>query len=129
MVRSMRTPETIEEVCELVTSDCQLAIQILAIELNISKEVVQQISIEDLEKCKVCSRFILHCVSEDESKSEWTHVVNSSWADPAFLDLIVTSLWATNMILKGNDRAPNGCLHSHQDSRNFDSKNPKSRLC
>lgn len=84
---SVRTPETIEKVRELVTSDRRLTIRILASELNIDKEVVRQILTQDLGKRKVCSRFVPHCLSDEQKQLRMDtcgELIDNADADPAF---------------------------------------------
>ncbi|GLG95308.1 FLJ37770-like protein [Gryllus bimaculatus] len=83
----MRTPETIEKVRELVTADRRLTIRMLDSELNIDKEVVRQILTQDLRKRKVCSRFVPHCLSDDQKqvqKDSCGELIDNADADPDF---------------------------------------------
>ncbi|KFM57786.1 hypothetical protein X975_14595, partial [Stegodyphus mimosarum] len=88
---SVCMPETIEKVRKLVTADWRRTIGMLASELNIDKEVVRQILTQDLGKRKVCSRFVPHCLSDDQKQVRMDtcgELIDN--ANPAFLDSIVT---------------------------------------
>lgn len=129
---SMCTPETTEKIRELVTSDCRLTIPVIAYELHISNEVIRQILTQDLGKRKVYSRFILHCLLEEQKQfriHSCAELLDNGGAYSAFLDLIVTemSLGAIDMIPKANDRAQNVSLQAHQDRKKINSKSLKSK--
>lgn len=91
--QSVRTPEAIEKVRDMVKCDRRLTIRVLANELNMDKETVRRILTQDLGKRKICSRFVPHHLRDEQKQLRLDacgELIDNADADPAFLDRIVT---------------------------------------
>jgi hypothetical protein len=56
----------IKTVRELISSDRQIPLQMMEEELKISRKRICRILVEDLGKWKICVRFVLHCLAEEQ---------------------------------------------------------------
>jgi hypothetical protein len=65
---AVRTTDTIETVRELISTDRRMTLPMMEEKLEISRETIRKISLDDLHKREICARFVLHCLS-DEQKS------------------------------------------------------------
>jgi len=60
----------------------------LADEVNIGKDTVRKIVVEDLRKRKICSRFVPHSLTPEQKY--WRNLIATSDSDPDSLKKIVT---------------------------------------
>jgi hypothetical protein len=63
---AVRTPDIIETVCELIQTDCRMTLRMMEVELEISRETICKILMEDLRKQKTCARFVPHCLTNEQ---------------------------------------------------------------
>ena len=63
-----RTDENLESVRRLLTEDRRTTLQVTADRLNIGKETVRQIVIEDLGKRKICVRFVPYALTTEQKQ-------------------------------------------------------------
>jgi len=61
-----RTPDMIERVRQMLAQDRRVTSRLMAEELGISKDMVHTIVREDLGKCKICSRFVPHKLTDEQ---------------------------------------------------------------
>jgi len=90
---SIRKPETIEKVRDFVVSDRNASLKMMKEALNINRETIRTILHEDLQKTKVCAKFIPHTLTDEQKSVRVGHsrdVVAAARNDPNFLKSIVT---------------------------------------
>jgi hypothetical protein len=51
---------------ELVSTDGRITLLMVEEELEISRETIRIILVEDLGKLKICARFVLHCLTDEK---------------------------------------------------------------
>jgi hypothetical protein len=56
----------IKTVRELISTDRLMTLRIMEEELEISRETIRRLLVEDLGKQKICSRFIPHCLTDEQ---------------------------------------------------------------
>jgi len=61
-----RNDNNVEKISQLLLQNRHLSLRMLAEEVNIGKDTVRKIVVEDLRKQKICSRFVPHCVTPEE---------------------------------------------------------------
>jgi response regulator of citrate/malate metabolism len=49
---------TVEKISQLLLQNCHLSLRMLADEVNIDKDTVRKILVEDMRKRNICSRFV-----------------------------------------------------------------------
>ncbi|KAJ4445043.1 hypothetical protein ANN_06842 [Periplaneta americana] len=88
-----RTPEMIEKVRQMLAQDRRLSLELIAEELDISKDTMHTIVRDDLGKRKICSRFVPHKLT-DEQKAKRMETsrdfISMCDEDPLPLKTIVT---------------------------------------
>jgi hypothetical protein len=60
-----RTDENVESVRRLLTEDRRTTLQMIADHSNIGKKTVRRTVTEDLEKYKICARFVLYALTTE----------------------------------------------------------------
>ena len=68
-----RMADNTEQMKQLVRTDCCLMMQMIAIELSISKEILWKIITKDFEICKICAKMVPKLLSDDQK--EWRVIV------------------------------------------------------
>jgi hypothetical protein len=56
----------IETVQKLMSTDCQMTLQIIEEELKIGRETTGKILVEHLRKLKICARFVPCCLTAEQ---------------------------------------------------------------
>jgi len=91
--KSVRTPELIEKVRQLIENDRRMTLRMLEDQVEANKDTIHAILIEDLGKRKICSKFVPHFLTDEqklmrlESSLELMQSVDKQ---PKFLEAIVT---------------------------------------
>jgi hypothetical protein len=57
---AVRTPDMIETVQELISTDCQMTLKMMEEELEIGRETTGKILVQHLRKQKICAMFVPH---------------------------------------------------------------------
>jgi len=76
-----RNDNNVEKISQLLLQNHHLSLRMLAYEVNIGKDTVRKIVVEDLRKRKICSRFIPHFLTPEQK----------DWRTAACRDLIATA--------------------------------------
>jgi len=61
-----RNENNVEKISQLLLQNCHLSLRMLADELNIGKDTVRRIVVEDLRKWKICSHFVPHSLTAEQ---------------------------------------------------------------
>jgi len=61
-----RNDNNVEKISQLLLQNRHLSLRMLADEVNIGKDTVRKIVVEDLQKWKICSHFVPHSDSRAE---------------------------------------------------------------
>ena len=61
-----RNDNNVEKISQLLLQNRHLSLRMLADEVNIGKDTLRKIVLEDLQKWKICSRFIPHCLTPEQ---------------------------------------------------------------
>jgi len=88
-----RNDNNVEKISQLLLQNCYLSLRMLADEVNIGKDTVRKIAVEDLRKRKICSRFIPHPSTpeqKDRRIAACRDLIATADSDPAFFKKIVT---------------------------------------
>ena len=88
-----RTDDMIVKVREILSRDRRMTLRLMAEELGICKDTVHIIVREDLEKRKICSRFVPHSLTAEQKERRMEcakDFINSCHQDPSFLANIIT---------------------------------------
>lgn len=91
--RTVRTPGMIQKVRDFIAEDRNATTRMIGEALGISHETARLILTEDLDKKKVCARFVPHNLRDHEKLNRVNHsrdVISTSENDPNFLKSIVT---------------------------------------
>ncbi|KAG5327048.1 SETMR methyltransferase, partial [Acromyrmex heyeri] len=89
----VRTPEMIEKVRDFVANDRNASLKMMEEALNISRETIRTILHEDLDKTKVCAKFVPHTLRSDQKSARINYsrdIVAPAENNPNFLKSIVT---------------------------------------
>ena len=90
---STRTDENIVRVNELVRSDRRLTVRMMAETLNVNRESVRSILVEDLGMRKLCAKMVPKVLSADQKEhrvnvcQDWLQTITD---DPEFFDRVIT---------------------------------------
>ncbi|KAK9708534.1 hypothetical protein QE152_g27154 [Popillia japonica] len=94
-----RTPEMIEKVRQMLAHDRRLSLKLIAKKLGISKNTVHTMVRNDLNKRKICSRFVLHKLT-DEQKAKRMETsggfISICYQNPLLLETTVTKYETRN---------------------------------
>ncbi|GFV88116.1 protein GVQW3 [Trichonephila clavipes] len=74
---SSRTPEIIEKVQNFVANDHCAPLRMMVDSVNINNETIRTIMHENLEKTKVCAKFVPHTLSSEQKAMRITHAKTS----------------------------------------------------
>jgi len=88
-----RNDNNVEKISQLLLQNRHLSLRMLAEEVNIGKDTVRKIVIEDLRKRKICSRFIPHSLTpeqKDRRTAACRDLIATADSDPDFFKKIVT---------------------------------------
>jgi hypothetical protein len=83
-----RNADTIANAREIMTRDRRGALRMMADELNISKETTRQILHEDLQKRKMCAKFVPHRLTDQQKKwrlASWQEFAQTCQDKPSCL--------------------------------------------
>jgi len=58
-----RSDDNVEKISQLLLQNCHLSLRMLADEVNIGKDTVRKIVVEDLQKWKICLCFVPHSLT------------------------------------------------------------------
>jgi len=61
-----RNDNNVEKISQLLLQKHHISLRMLADEVNISKDTVRKIVVEDLRKRKICSRFVPHTLTPEQ---------------------------------------------------------------
>jgi len=113
--KSTRTEVKIAVVADLVKNDHQITSIMIAESLNIPKTVVLRILKEDLEKRKLCARFVPHSLTPEQREDRVT-----PRQDKNFLTILLQKIrpGVLPMTLKQSDRVLNGLVRHPLGRRN-----------
>ena len=88
-----RIDNNVENNSHLLLQNCQLSLRMLADEVNIGKDTVRRIVVEDLRKRKICSRFVPHSLTPEQKDwriATYQDLITTADSDPDFFKKIVT---------------------------------------
>ena len=88
-----RNDNIVEKISQLLLQNCHLLLRRLADEVNIGKDIVRKIVVEDLRKQKICSRFVPHFLTpeqKDRRTAACQDFIVTADSDPNFFKKIVT---------------------------------------
>ena len=74
--KTVRTEENVESVRRLQTEDRRITLQMIADRLNIGKQTVRRIVIEDLGKRRICKRFVPHALTTEQKQERVVYCQN-----------------------------------------------------
>jgi len=83
----------VEKISQLLLQNRQVSLRMLADEVNIGKDTVRKIVVEDLRKRKICSRFLPHSLTpeqKDRRIATCRDLIATADSDPDFFKKIVT---------------------------------------
>ena len=121
--KSTRTEVNIAPVTDLVKNDRRVALRMIAESLNIPKTVVLWILKEDLEKKKLCARFVPLSLTPEQREDRVTScqdIITMADADNFFLTKLLQGMrrGALPMTPKQSDRVLNGLVRHPLGRRN-----------
>lgn len=85
--------ELVEKVREMIAYDANSTVRWIAEELNTTKDMIHEILTKDLNKRKVCARFVPHALNEDQEIARVEHckdLIKTARRNCTFLESIVT---------------------------------------
>ena len=129
-----KTADNIGKVNELVRSDRRLTVRMMVEELNINRESVRTILLEELHMRKVCAKIVPKLLSDDQ-KQRRVRVCEDMFerigADPDFLGHIITGdeSWVFQYDPKTKRQSQQWTTQIHHNSRKRACQSKKSRLC
>ena len=91
--KEVRTPELIGQIKNFMDKDRRVSIETISAQFDVSVGTVHTIIREELEMRKICAKFVLRMLREDQKERrchdsrEMVELINS---DPAVLDALVT---------------------------------------
>jgi len=88
-----RNDNNVEKISQLLLQNRRLSLRMLADEVNIGKNTVRKIVVEDLRKWKICSRFIPHSLTPEEKDrriAACRDLIATADSDPDFFKKTVT---------------------------------------
>ena len=83
----------VEKISQLLLQNRHLSPKMLADEVNIGKDTVKKIVVEDLQKRKICSRFVPHSLTPEQKYrriAACRDLIATADSDPDFFKKIVT---------------------------------------
>jgi len=83
----------VEKIYQLLLQNHHLSLRMLLYEVNIGKDTVRMIVVEDLRKRKICSRFVPHSLTpeqKDRRIAACRDLIATANSDPNFFKKIVT---------------------------------------
>ena len=83
----------VEKISQLLLQNRHLSLKLQAQEMNIGKDTVRKIVIEDLRKGKICSRFVPHSLTpeqKDRRIAACRYLIATADSDPDFFKKTVT---------------------------------------
>jgi len=121
--KSTRTEVHIAAVADLVKNDSRIASRMIAESLNIPKTVVLQMLKEDLEKRKLCERFVPHSLTPEQRDDRVTScqdIIEMTDADKFFVTKLLREMRAgiLPMTPKQSERVLNGFVRHPLGRRN-----------
>jgi len=88
-----RNDNNVEKISQLLLQNRHLSLRMLADEVNIGKDTVRKIVVEDLRKWKICSRFVPHSLTPEQKDlriASFRDLIATADSDPDFFKKIVT---------------------------------------
>ena len=88
-----RNDNNIENISQLLLQNRHLSLRMLTDEVNIGKDTVRKIVVEDVRKRKICSRFLPHSLTpeqKDRRIAACRDLIATAGSDPDFFRKIVT---------------------------------------
>jgi len=88
-----RSDNNVEKISQLLPQNRHLSLRMLADEVNIGKDTVRRIVVEDLRKRKICSNFVPHSLTSEQKDRRITacrDLIATADSDPDFFKKIVT---------------------------------------
>ena len=83
----------IEKISQLLLQNRHLSLRMLADEVNIGKDTARKIVVEDLQKQKICSRFVPHSLTPEQKNrriAACRDLIGTAHSDPDFFKKILT---------------------------------------
>jgi hypothetical protein len=116
-------------VADLLKNDSRIGSRMIAESLNIPKTVILQILKEDLEKRKLCARYVQHFLTPEEREGQVTtcqDITAMVDADKHFFNKIITrdETWCFAYDPEKKNRVLNGFMRHPLGQRNCTSKSP-----
>ena len=122
-----RTDENVGSVHRLLTEDHCTTLQVIADHLNIGKETVCRIVTKDLEKRKICARFVPHALTREQKQERIVYCQDLllMGKDEHFWENFITSAkhGASPMIWPPNNRVQSVWPKILQNRKNCSFKN------
>jgi transposase len=69
---AVRTPDMMETVRKLISTDHRMTLRMMGEELEIIRETIRRILMEDLVKRNICARFVPHCLTDEQNDLKLT---------------------------------------------------------
>ena len=91
--KEVRTPELIGQIKNFMDNDRCVSIETIKAQFDVSVGSVQAIIREELKMQKICAKFVLRVLSEDQKERrchDSREMVKLIYLDPAVLDVLVT---------------------------------------
>ena len=91
--KEVNTPELIGQIKNFMDKDCRVSIETISAQFDVSVGTVHTIIHEELEKWKICTKFVSRVCKKDQKErhchdsKEMVELINS---DPTVLDALVT---------------------------------------
>ena len=88
-----RNDNNVKKISQLLLQNCHLSLRMLAHKVNIGKDTVRKIVVEDLQKPKICLCFVPHSLTPEQKERRITacrDLIATVDSDPDFFKKIVT---------------------------------------
>lgn len=88
-----RNDDNVKKIKEIVEMDTRISLRMIEEEIGINKETIRKILSEDLDKRKICSRFVPHSLTPEQKKTRVDYCkdfISTSDNDSNFFKSIVT---------------------------------------
>ncbi len=85
--------ENIAHIVDILKEGCRSLCRLITEWMGISNTIMQQILRKDLQKWKLCAKFVPHASSAEQKEQRLTHaydLIETLRADSNFLDSIIT---------------------------------------
>jgi len=100
-----RNDNNVERISQLLLQKRHLSLRMLADEVNIGKDTVGKIVVEDLRKRKICSRFVPHSLTpeqKDRGLAACRDLIATADSDPDFFIEYCNRRWGVVFCLRSD---------------------------